>query len=193
MSNVYDYIDPRGRRSGPYTEEELRSLAGRGLVERDGFVAIPGIDRTLPISDIRWLADAFPSAGPTPPPAPPPDAPEPAPDPAPTPVPTSPPTSPAAIAPQSVAPAPVGRAVYVLLAILPAFFGVFGIHNVVAGYTTKGVIQLVLSLATLGGCVLGAIAPPCFCLTGPLWLVLFVWTICEAVTVTRDARGNPMA
>ncbi|MFM7133338.1 MAG: NINE protein [Planctomycetota bacterium] len=189
MPNVYDYIDPRGRRSGPYTEEELRSLAARGLVEPAGELAIPGIDRTLPIADVRWLADAFPGSGPTPPPSPPPDAPEVLRTPA------APPTSPAAISPQpvpAVVPAPVGRATYVLLAILPAFFGVFGIHNVVAGYTAKGVLQLVLSLATLGGCVLGAIAPPCFCLTGPLWLGLFIWTICEAVTVTRDARGNAM-
>jgi TM2 domain-containing membrane protein YozV len=62
------------------------------------------------------------------------------------------------------------RVAYVLLAV---FLGSYGIHNFYAGYTNRGIIQLVISLAT---CFIGAI---------PMW----IWAIIEAVTVTKDAQG----
>ncbi len=81
------------------------------------------------------------------------------------------------------------RTVYVLLAILPAFLGIFGIHNLVAGYFSRGIVMLVLSVFTfMGACMV--VAPPCLCLGIPLWIVLFVLSVVEAITVTSDARGR---
>ena len=84
------------------------------------------------------------------------------------------------------------RSTFILLALLPAIFGVFGIHNVVAGYTARGVVQLVLSLLVIGGVLGIAITGPCCCFGVPIYLVLWVWVIIEAVTITRDAAGRVM-
>lgn len=126
--------------------------------------------------------------------APPASAPEPTPQPAPSPWPPAPPRTPPTTPPATplIEPVPTqascSRATYILLALLPAFFGIFGIHNIVAGYP-RGIAQLVLSLATFGG-VLGLfVAMPCCCFGVPIWLVLFVWSLIDAVTVTRDAKG----
>ena len=62
------------------------------------------------------------------------------------------------------------RVAYVLLAI---FLGSYGIHNFYAGYTTRGLIQLLVSILT---CFIGAI---------PMW----IWAIVEACTVEQDANG----
>ena len=83
------------------------------------------------------------------------------------------------------------RASYILLALLPPFVGVFGIHNIVAGYTVRGVIMLVLSLTTVFG--IGCIAFPCTCLSVPTWLVLFTLSVIDAITVTVDAQGRPLS
>jgi TM2 domain-containing membrane protein YozV len=72
-------------------------------------------------------------------------------------------------APQAVNPQAKDRVIYVLLAI---FLGM-GIHNFYAGYTTRGLIQLLVTLLT---CFIGAI---------PMW----IWGIIEACTVTQDANG----
>ena len=75
---------------------------------------------------------------------------------------------------------------YILLGILPGIAGVFGIHNLVAGYTTKGVVQLVCGIVFIWS---GA------CLAGPLgcfpWLALMIWTIIEVCQVRVDAQGRP--
>lgn len=65
------------------------------------------------------------------------------------------------------------RMAYILLGL---FLGYFGVHNFYAGYTGKGVAQLLL------------------CLFSPVLLfipllVLFVWTLVEICTVTQDAQG----
>ncbi|NCY22827.1 TM2 domain-containing protein [bacterium] len=65
------------------------------------------------------------------------------------------------------------RMAYVLLGL---FLGYFGIHNFYAGYTGRGVAQLLL------------------CLFSPMLLfipllVLFVWTLIEICIVTQDAQG----
>ena len=65
------------------------------------------------------------------------------------------------------------RTAYVLLGL---FLGYLGIHNFYAGYTGKGVAQLLLCL----------FSPVLFFI--PL-LVLFVWTLIEICTVTQDAQG----
>jgi TM2 domain-containing membrane protein YozV len=62
------------------------------------------------------------------------------------------------------------RVAYVLLAI---FLGSYGIHNFYAGYTTRGLIQLLVTLLT---CFIGGI---------PMW----IWAIVEACTVEQDAHG----
>jgi len=70
---------------------------------------------------------------------------------------------------------PKTRLAYILLAL---FLGGLGIHNFYAGYTGKGVAQLLLTLF--------------------LWWTIIVpigvwiWIIVEMCTVDRDALGNPM-
>ena len=62
------------------------------------------------------------------------------------------------------------RVVYILLAL---FLGGLGINNFYAGYTTKGVIQLLISLLSLGF----------------LSLIVWIWCIIEIITVKQDAKG----
>lgn len=61
------------------------------------------------------------------------------------------------------------RVAYVLLAVLLGC----GIHNFYAGYNTKGIIQLLVSILTCG---IG-------------WIFMWIWAIIEACTVTKDANG----
>lgn len=235
MDDRYFYIDPRGRRSGPFSEEELRRLAASGLLEREGSLELAGFGGVIRLAETRWLRDAFQAdatdsvavgtdrrsaeAAPTPGPA--------------TPVgPSAPPSTlppdavarafaarPAAQEPRPAAPAittpwvppvpsdigsaragstdpgttGIERSSYVLLGILPSIIGVFGIHNVVAGYTGRGIAQLVLSLFTLGGCFSSFFGAPCVCVSIPLWLALFAWTLAEVSLVRVDARGRRFA
>jgi len=79
-----------------------------------------------------------------------------------------PPPSPAAFQAASNANAK-DRVAYVLLAVLLGC----GIHNFYAGYNTKGIIQLLVSILTCG---LG-------------WIFMWIWAIIEACTVTKDANG----
>ena len=74
---------------------------------------------------------------------------------------------------------------YILLGILPAIVGIFGIHNLVAGYTGKGVTQLVCGIVLVytGTCVAGFLG--CF-----PWLGLLIWTIIEVCQVRVDAQGR---
>ncbi|MCX6919024.1 MAG: GYF domain-containing protein [Verrucomicrobia bacterium] len=61
------------------------------------------------------------------------------------------------------------RVAYILLAVLLGF----GVHNFFAGYTNRGLIQLLVSILTCG---LG-------------WFPMWIWGIVEACTVTKDANG----
>ncbi|MBQ8250688.1 MAG: NINE protein [Alphaproteobacteria bacterium] len=70
--------------------------------------------------------------------------------------------------------APKNRAVYILLAL---FFGGFGIHNFYAGYTGKGLTQLLLTILL-------------FWLVIPL-IIVGIWVLIEIITVTKDAKGVP--
>jgi len=79
-----------------------------------------------------------------------------------------PPPSPAAFQAASNANAK-DRVAYVLLAVLLGCV----IHNFYAGYNTKGIIQLLVSILTCG---LG-------------WIFMWIWAIIEACTVTKDANG----
>lgn len=69
---------------------------------------------------------------------------------------------------------PKSKIAYILLGI---FLGELGIHNFYAGYTSKAVTQLLVSLLTCG----------------ILSLVMWIWAIIEVCTVTHDAAGVPMA
>ena len=69
---------------------------------------------------------------------------------------------------------PKSRLAYILLAL---FFGGLGIHNFYAGYTGKGITQLLL-------CVL------LFWLVIPL-IIVGLWVLIEIITVTKDAKGIP--
>ena len=35
------------------------------------------------------------------------------------------------------------------------------------------------------------IAPPCVCVSVPIWIVLFVMAVIDAITIKVDARGQP--
>ncbi len=68
---------------------------------------------------------------------------------------------------------PKSRVAYVLLAV---FLGTLGIHNFYAGYTSKGIIQLLITV----------------CTCGYAGIVSWIWAIVEACTVTADAKNVPM-
>jgi hypothetical protein len=218
MSDRFYYIDPTGRQSGPFAQNDLVHFAKLGLVARDGRIELVGIDTQFIVADVPWLEHCIP-ADRTAPPLPPdarsaePIAPEPTPFAYPHPAaalgaPPLPAAQPqlgatptrdafaaaATAGPDASAPlTQTARSTYLLLALLPAFVGIFGIHNIVAGYVGRGVFQLVLSLFTVSGCCIGLGAPPCLCLGLPLWLGMFVWTLVEALTVRSDARGRAFA
>lgn len=67
---------------------------------------------------------------------------------------------------------PKSRLAYILLGL---FLGCLGVHNFYAGYTGKGVAQLLISLLSI------TILSP----------VVFIWVIIEIITVTKDAKGIP--
>ena len=71
-------------------------------------------------------------------------------------------------------PLPKSKTTFVLLGVL---LGGLGIHNFYAGYTTKGIIQLVISLVTafIGGSI-------------GVW----IWAVIEVCTVQVDAYGRPL-
>ncbi len=221
MSDRFYYLDPTGRRSGPFAQNDLVHFAKLGLVAREGRIELVGIDTQFVVADVPWLEHCIPAdraAPPLPPDAASDEADAPATPFAPPPVPLSYPHpaaelgAPPRIAdfhearahptrdayaaasmqgPDATAPlTQTARSTYVLLALLPAFVGVFGIHNVVAGYVGRGVAQLVLSLFTVSGCCVGIGAPPCLCLGVPLWIGMFAWSLGEAINVRCDARGR---
>jgi len=61
------------------------------------------------------------------------------------------------------------RVAYVLLAVL---LGI-GVHNLYAGYITRGIIQLV---AVIGSCLI-------------LWIPVWIWSVIEAIVILEDAKG----
>ena len=69
-----------------------------------------------------------------------------------------------------------------LVALLLAFFlGPFGIHNFYLGYTTKGIIQLVLTITLIGVPVSG------------IWAFIdFIMLIMRSGDYATDAQGQPL-
>ena len=68
------------------------------------------------------------------------------------------------------------KTTYILFAVLLGLLGVPGIHNLYAGYTSKGLVQLLCSVLSCG----------------ILWIPMYIWAIIEACTVEVDAAGDPM-
>lgn len=66
--------------------------------------------------------------------------------------------------------APKSRLAYILLAL---FLGT--IHNFYAGYTGKGVTQLLITVLSLG----------------VLSLISWIWAIIDICVVSKDAKGVP--
>lgn len=69
---------------------------------------------------------------------------------------------------------PKSRLAYILLGL---FLGTLGIHNFFAGYTGRGIAQLLITLLTFG-------------FLSPL---VFIWVLIEIITVTKDAQGVDFA
>ena len=80
-------------------------------------------------------------------------------------------------------PAKCTRLVFILLAI---FLGGFGVHNFVAGYTTRGIIQLSFSAGSL------LLVFCTFGLSAFIALGIHIWALVEIVTTTTDSDGVPM-
>ena len=69
-----------------------------------------------------------------------------------------------------------------MVAVLLAFFlGTLGIHNFYLGYTTKGIIQLVLTITVIGIFV-----------SGPWALIDFIMLIMRSGSYATDAQGQPL-
>ena len=69
-----------------------------------------------------------------------------------------------------------------IVAVLLAFFlGTLGIHNFYLGYTTKGIIQLVLTITVIGILV-----------SGPWALIDFIMLIMRSGSYACDAQGQPL-
>ena len=69
-----------------------------------------------------------------------------------------------------------------IVAVLLAFFlGTLGIHNFYLGYTTKGIIQLVLTITVIGIFV-----------SGPWALIDFIMLIMRSGDYATDAQGQPL-
>ena len=69
-----------------------------------------------------------------------------------------------------------------IVAVLLAFFlGTLGIHNFYLGYTTKGIIQLGLTITVIGIFV-----------SGPWALIDFIMLIMRSGSYATDAQGQPL-
>ena len=69
-----------------------------------------------------------------------------------------------------------------IVAVLLAFcLGTLGIHNFYLGYTTKGIIQLILTISVIGIFV-----------SGPWALIDFILLIMRSGSYATDAQGQPL-
>lgn len=68
------------------------------------------------------------------------------------------------------------RTTYILFGVLLGMIGLPGVHNLYAGHTSRGLVQLLLSVLT------------CWI----LWIPMYIWTIVEVCTETVDSDGRPL-
>jgi TM2 domain-containing membrane protein YozV len=142
------YYENNGNRIGPVDEATMRSLIADRTISIDTLVWTNGMANWTPLQQTQLAAGL----------------------PVPPPMPHSAPVSPHYHqAPANHHPEAKDRVAYVLLAVL---LGI-GIHNFYAGYTTRGLIQLLVSILSCG----------------ILWFFMWIWAIIEACTVTQDANG----
>ena len=140
------YYEQNGNRMGPVDEFAMRQLIADRTISIDTLVWTNGMANWTPLQQTQLAAGL----------------------PVPPPMPGNPPASPYHAVP-SHHPDAKDRVAYVLLAVL---LGI-GIHNFYAGYTTRGIIQLLVSILSCG----------------ILWFFMWIWAIIEACTVTQDANG----
>lgn len=140
------YYEQNGNRIGPVDEATMRGLIANRTISIDTLVWTNGMANWTPLQQTQLAAGL----------------------PVPPPMPGNPPASPYHAIP-SHHPDAKDRVAYVLLAVL---LGI-GIHNFYAGYTTRGIIQLLVSILSCG----------------ILWFFMWIWAIIEACTVTQDANG----
>ena len=142
------YYEQNGNRIGPVDEATMRSLIADRTISIDTLVWANGMANWTPLQQTQLAAGL---------PVPPPMS-------------QSAPSSPQYHSiPSQHHPDAKDRVAYVLLAVLLGC----GIHNFFAGYNTKGIIQLLVSVLSCG----------------ILWFFMWVWAIIEACTVTQDANG----
>ena len=140
------YYEQNGNRIGPVDEATMRGLIANRTISIDTLVWTNGMANWTPLQQTQLAAGL----------------------PVPPPMPGNPPASPYHAVP-SHHPDAKDRVAYVLLAVLLGC----GIHNFFAGYNTKGIIQLLVSVLSCG----------------ILWFFMWIWAIIEACTVTQDANG----
>lgn len=68
------------------------------------------------------------------------------------------------------------RTTYILFGVLLGLIGLPGVHNLYAGHTSRGLVQLLVSVLT------------CWI----LWIPMYIWTIVEVCTETVDSDGRPL-
>ncbi len=141
------YYEQNGNRIGPVEEATMHGLLANRTLSIDTLVWTDGMPNWTPLQQTQLAAGL----------------------PVPPPMPGNPPPSPYNAAPIQHHPDAKDRVTYVLLAVL---LGI-GIHNFYAGYTTRGIIQLLVSILSCG----------------LLWFFMWIWAIIEACTVMQDANG----
>jgi TM2 domain-containing membrane protein YozV len=141
------YYEQNGNRIGPVDEVTMRQLIADRTISIDTLVWTNGMANWTPLQQTQLAAGL----------------------PVPPPMPSNPATLSYNAAPIQHHPDAKDRVPYVLLAVL---LGI-GIHNFYAGYTTRGLIQLLVSILSCG----------------ILWFFMWIWAIIEACTVTQDANG----
>ena len=153
------YRSPEGEEYGPYTRLELKQYVAEERISIDGYLKSDGDSGWQPVGNVLSDEEGMPRMISN----------------------TVPPREPLPELPKSN----VSKMAYVLVGILPGVLAsVFGIHNLVAGYTAKGVTQLVIGLTSTLFLLFGL---PCACVTYP---GLVIWTIVEVCTINVDAEGR---
>jgi TM2 domain-containing membrane protein YozV len=156
------YLAINGQRTGPYTAQDIQQMLRQGAIGYETLCWREGMQNWEAVSTQRHL---FESAYRQPSPA------------------FQPPVyhqqpvqiyQPLVVQPVLINP-PKSRVAYILLGL---FLGGLGVHNFYAGYSSKGVTQLLLTLL-----LFWTIVVP---------IAVSIWIIVEICTVDRDAYGNPM-
>ncbi len=150
------FISRTGQQYGPYSLEEVQRYLASGNILPADLARSEAMEQWVPVSQIVGNIPAQPAP-------PPPGYAQ---------APVYPQTQPVLYAqpmPPNYQP-PKSRIAFILLGI---FLGHLGIHNFYAGYTNRGLAQLLITLLTCG---FGA-------------LVTCIWAIIEVCTVDKDSKN----